>query len=256
MGICRAALGLWGQEGLGTWAQWEGLQGQEPQGARGAFLGCFSICRDDPRPLCCEALHWLVQPGVLSLVGGVSPGVLFVHGQFCLGKMLMTMIDLRVSTLGHSCVQWCSARPYFPQPRFSPSNTNPSSHRCPLSLASPPKPTMTFPPPLHSQRRMCCWWRCAAAQQKRQTLQFLLKRWILQNYGVPAELASLLAQPARVREVPELLPSLPVLRCPLLPSLSTGNLKPKASNWELTILSEKPWFVAQAKLRYFLDSSI
>lgn len=69
-------------------------------------------------------------------------------------------------------------------------------------------------------------------------------------------MASHLAQPAWVPEVPGLLSSFLVLGCPLLPFLLTGRLKIKSSNLELTTLSEELWFVTNTKFHYFLDSFI
>lgn len=78
-----------------------------------------------------------------------------------------------------------------------------------------------------------------------------LKRCILQNYGVPAERASYLAQPAWVLEVPGLLSSFPVLGCQLIPFLLTGRLKIKSLNSELTNLSEELWFMTHTQFHLF-----
>lgn len=87
---------------------------------------------------------------------------------------------------------------------------------------------------------------CCSSKEGTET-EMSLKRCILQNYGVPAELASHLAQPAWVLEVPGLLPSFLVLGCQLIPFLLTGRLKIKSLNSELTNLSEELWFVTHTQ---------
>lgn len=195
------------------WAPWGVCRDGSHQGLGETFLGCSSIRRHDPRLLCCKALPWLVQPGVLSLAGdrpwGSSRPWPFLPGGDDDERV-------EVSTSGHSCVWLCSACPHLPQPHLSSPNTKAGSCRtlCPSSLAPPPPAPQTLhhahTPSALSSSHVLPWWRCATAQRKGQKLRFFLKRWILRNYGVPAELSPHPAPPAPLSEVRALLSSSPV----------------------------------------------